>query len=341
MYHDLDFFGPRLRAAGIPITSISKRGRLDPGFPARLRSWIRAERPDVLHAFQLHPAAWGVAACRGLPAKERPVCIAGLRSERSEGFASALIERGVLRRSDAVTVNVESLANEIATRLRLPRDRVRFLPNGIDLEDWDERSKHPSPFTVEKTGFCFALVGSFRAAKNHRGLLEALGAIDPERRRGWQVLFVGSERGGEALASTIRSEIRERRLEAVVRCLPETAEVAAFLREVDALVLPSLREGFPNVVLEAMASGIPCIATDVGEVRGVLGDAGAGIVVPRADPASLAAAMVRLSETTAAERGAMGESARRRVEERFSMQEIAARHLETYRALLSTREPHS
>lgn len=339
VYHDLDFFGDRLRQAGVPLTVLRKGGKLDLRLVPRLGAWIRTNKPDVLHAFQLHPAVWGLLALRMVQRAARPAYVAGQRSQLRDGFVERMLQALVFHGSDAITVNATDVMGEIAVRHPRVRTRTLYLPNGIDLEDWDERADRESPVPADREHFHFALIGGLRPAKNHRGLLEAISLVPPERRKKWRVWFVGDETSGGPFADGVRRQIVERGLSEIVRILPATSEVPALMRHLDALVLPSLEEGFPNVLLEAMASRLPCVATRVGEVPQLLGDGEAGFVVPPSDGAALALALERIEDMPEPERRAMGERARRAVETRFSLEAVASRHLALYQELARRKRP--
>lgn len=318
----------------MPVDVLRKRGKLDAGVVLALRSWLRRETPDVLHAFQLHPAAWSLLAVRTLPRAQRPVFVAGQRAQLRTGTFDRLLQTAVFEGSDAVAVNTSAVADRIRQEYGLGSERVRYLPNGIDLVDWDERSKRASPLTETGGTLRLAVVGSLRPVKNHQGVLEALSQVSASRRGSWRVYFVGAGTQGSPAALRLHGEIVSRGLENVVRLFPETSEMPALLRSMHGLVLPSLQEGFPNVVLEAMASRLPCIATAVGEVGSLIEEDSTGFLVPPGNAALLARALVRLWERSEPERRAMGERARRRVEERFSLERVAAAHRELYRSLL-------
>jgi glycosyltransferase involved in cell wall biosynthesis len=178
------------------------------------------------------------------------------------------------------------------------------------------------------------LVGRLEPQKDHALLLEALSRIGAERVSSWRVWCVGAETGGQSFATAIRADIQRRGLGAVVRCVPATKKIAALFQRLDGLVLPSLHEGFPNVLLEAMASRLPSIATRVGDVGNMLEDGRTGFVVEPRDAEGLARALVRLHAMSAAEREAMGKRARAVVEARYQMEQVAEQHLELYRRLL-------
>lgn len=338
VYHDIDFYGPRLRELGIPVVHFPKRAKLDPTLPWRVRAWLRELAPDLVHAFLLAPSLWALAGALGLPRARRPVFVAGERSARiADTPQRGWVQRFVYGRSDAVTANAENVAEAIRTRLGLPGERVHYLPNGIDLASWDAEAAAPCPLALEPGHLHVALVGGLRAVKNHGVLLEALARIEPARRARWRVWFVGGETGAPGVAERVKAAIPRLGLGDVVRIVPPTRKVAALLRRLDVLVLPSEREGFPNVLLEAMASALPAIATPVGDVPNMIEDGVSGFLVPVGSADALARALVRLGEMPEAARRAVGARARDTVERRYRIEHVAARHLALYESLVAAR----
>jgi len=332
VYHDYGFHAERLREAGIPVRLVARRGKADLAFPWRLRRALLALAPDVVHAFLLSPGLWGLVALAGVRGARRPLFVAAERCEMSAYSPRELaVQRFVYRRSDLVTANARNAAREIEERIGVPAERVRYLPNGIDLADWDRQAEAPCPLPLAPGRFHLALVGGFRPQKNHGLVLDALEALPPARRERLEVWFVGAEVDGAEYPRWVQAEIARRGLDGVVRTAPPTPAVPSLLRHLDALVLPSLYEGFPNVLLEAMASSLPAIATPVGDVPGMLEDGRTGLVVPLGRPDALAAALERLIDLPEAERRALGARAREVVEARYRMEEIARLHVELYR----------
>ncbi len=335
LYHDIGFFEPVLREAGIPIHVLPRRAKLDPGFLWALRRWLLAENPDVVHAFQLFPAVWGALVHRTLPRRQRPVFVAAERSTLHRTVVNEIAQRIVYRSADAVTANAACVAEEIVRRLGVRSERVHVLPNGIDLSDWDARSEGRPPIAREPEGLHLALVGGLRQEKNHVLLLEAALLLSPPVRSTIRIWFVGGETGGGAHAAFVRSEVDRRGLGGIVRFVPETTEVPALLRTMDALVLPSQFEGFPNAVLEAMASRLPVIATAVGEAPQLVGDGVTGFLVPPGNASALARAIERLHGLGSEGRSAMGQAGRSCAESRYRLDDVAARYLALYDSLLS------
>jgi glycosyltransferase involved in cell wall biosynthesis len=169
-----------------------------------------------------------------------------------------------------------------------------------------------------------ALVGTLKPQKGHRFAIEAARSVVP-RFPQLHLLFVGdgAERAGlQALAA--ESGVGEH-----IHFLGSRDDVPELLASCDSFVLPSLWEGLPMALIEAMASGLPVIATEVSGTRQVMLHGETGLLVPPGDAAALAGAMgALLSEPATAQ--AMGAAARRRVETAFSAQRQAEDHVALY-----------
>jgi len=336
VYRDRDFFADRLAEAGVPRLPIPKRATLDPAFPVRLAARLRREPVDLVHAFMLPSVLWALLAAPLVPRARRPVVLAAERNARiATTCLEGLLQRLAYRAVAGVTANCAPAARAIRARLGVPAARVHALPNGIDLAAWDRQAQGPPPVEIAPDRFHLALVGRLEPQKNHALLLEALARIGGERLRDWCVWWVGAEVGEPGFAEGLRAGIRARGLDDVVRILPPQRRIAAFVRRMGALVLPSRTEGFPNVVLEAMASGVPVVATRVGAVPDLVAEGVTGFTVPSEDPDALAAALRRAAALDPAGRRALGAAARARVEERYAMNVVAGRYLALYRSLVA------
>ncbi len=338
VWRDIDFYGPRLREAGVRVIRVARRGTFDLGFGFRVRRALTLLAPDVVQAFLASGCFWGWLGCAGRVVKERPVFIAGERSDPSQrSRIERLVTRIVYPRADHVTTNAGPAAVWLQRLRGLDPARVHYLPNGIDLEEWDRQAAGEPPWSLEPDCFHVALVGGLRAEKNHVAMLDALGRLSAEERRCLRVWFVGADSGGTAYAAWVRAEIPKRDLDPVVRCMPATPAIAALMRRLDVLVLPSRYEGFPNVLLEAMASGLPAIASPVGDVPTMLEHGHSGFLVAPGDVSGLANALRRVRSMNDDERRAMGRRARDVVEQRYALDRIAGAHLDLYRAALVLR----
>lgn len=341
-YGEANFFGHHLQEAGIPVTRVVRCGRFDPGFPLRVGRWLRAEQPDLLHAFLSAPSFWYYLGVRTLGPDRRPVFVAGERSSLADGSRLRGHLCGyVYPRADAVTVNAEPMHDQVASAFHVASDRIHYLPNGIDLVRWDREAREPCPLVLESGRFHLALVGGLRREKNHLLLLEALARLRPERIRDWRVWLVGGETGRAGDAERVRRAVTRFRLDEVVRIVPPVRQIAAMMARLHGLVLPSSYEGFPNVVLEAMASRLPVVVSPVGDVPNLVEHRRTGFILKQIEASELAGQLEALYVLSSEERRRMGERARQVVEARFSMPTVAGKHLELYYRLTSARSTSS
>lgn len=329
IYRPGGFFDARLREAEIPLTCIPKRGPIDPLFPGRLRRWIRATRPTVLHAFLPMPVLWTAVACttgRG----PWPFWIGAERSSPIDNTRRlGPVTRWAYARADAVTANSIRAAEALVEAWGLPVEHVHYLPNGIDLAAWDARATGPAPFPIDPSDLNLALVGRFSAEKNHVVFLDALMRLPPALRARVRVFLIGAP---DSESEAVAARIQAHGLGGRVTCHPPTADLPALLARLDGLVLPSRYEGSPNVVLEALASRLPVVASDVGDVPSLVSPE-SGFRVPPGDVDALAGALERLLGATGEARAAMGAAARATVEASFAIDHVAQMHLDLYRRL--------
>ena len=334
VYHTLDFFRERLDAAGIPVVCFPKRVKLDPSLPLRVARWLSGNATDVLHAFLPRPGFWYLGGTRLTPAARRPAFVSAERSMPSyeSGFMNTVL-RFIYTQSNAVTANSEPAEREVRERLGIDPRRVHYIPNGIDLAAWDRQSAMPCPVQLEEAAFHIALVGRVSQEKNHVLLLEALTRIGVGHLHDWRVWFVGDTTGACGIADRLRQDVARRNLEGIVHFLPPLPYIASFIVQLDAIVLPSRFEGFPNVLLESMACGVPGVVTRVGDMPNMIEDGVTGFIVPSQDAGALARALCKVYDMSTAERTAMGQQARAMVEERYQIGVIADRYLALYHAL--------
>jgi glycosyltransferase involved in cell wall biosynthesis len=333
-YRPFDFYASDARDAGIEVVCIPKTYHLDPRLPVRIGRWLRKTRPHVVHAFLLPPSVWNFAALRTMPRVERPPLVAAVRSAvRTLSRGDRWLHRAVYGNCDMVTANSHESARDLGALLGPASPPIRFLPNGIDLERWEEQARKPCPLALWAGGFHLAVVGRVGRDKNQQLLVEALSRLAPEERKDWCVWLVGSLDIEPDVVARLRRRIGELGLSEVVRLPGDTQDVAALLPHVDAVVMPSLSEGFPNAVLEAMAAARPIVATPVGEVPHMLEDGRSGIVARDLSAEGLGAALRRLAAMSPEEREGLGQAARHACVERYEMDAVARQHIALYEEL--------
>jgi glycosyltransferase involved in cell wall biosynthesis len=278
----------------------------------RQRAWLRELRPDLVLTYN-----WGaiesVVAARtlGLPLVHHEDGFGPDETTRRLRRRSWL-RRLVLRRLPVVVPSHVLLG--IAQREWGLRDRdLHCLPNGVDVTRFAPGDPVREPV--------LGTVGGLRAEKDHANLLRAAARLGPDVR----VRLVG----GGPLTADLQRLARDLGLGERVEFAGHTDRTEDAYRGFQVFVLPSRTEQMPIAMLEAMACGLPVVATDVGDVRRILPEEAAGCIVPAADAAALAAALARVLGDPA-QRAALGASNRRRVERDYEQRECLARFLAVY-----------
>ncbi len=238
------------------------------------------------------------------------------------GLYHRFVARETLRRADRVIV--QSIAErEFLTRLGVDPAFVVRIPTGIALEEF-------VPSTSPSTSFRILYVGRIdREQKGIPTLIRALARLP--KSLDWTVRLVGDDWGGSEPARALAADLGiDRRLS--VEVAPPRPRVLAAFRDADLFVLPSRFESFPRVLLEAMASGLPIVATRVGGVAESVVEGENALLVPPDDPAMLAASILRIASDGPL-RSRFAAASRRRAET-FSWSNLIPRYLELFREVV-------
>jgi teichuronic acid biosynthesis glycosyltransferase TuaC len=298
-------------------------------------------RPDLYHAHWLFPTAW--ATIRAVADSDVPV----VASARGSDVHTYPVRNRRLRRLTREAMGAATLVSAVSRALALqaralgpPGMEIEVVHNGVDDRLFcpsSDRRALRRDLGLPEEGLYWISVCRLHPAK---GTAELLGAFTrlAEKSAHVRLLLVGD--GPEA--ASLQRKLMERGLaDRVVlagRRAPE--EVARWLQAADAFVLASHAEGLPNVVLEAMASGLPVVATDVGGTNEAVVHGVSGLLVPHREVGALAEAMARVSEDheLAARFGA---EARKRVERNFGWRASALRWIDVYEKALRLTRPRA
>lgn len=295
-----------------PTTVLHKAHKVDPVFFRGLVSSLKKAQPLIVHTWGPTPNLWGPFAARiaGVP----HLVVSEGSVDLWKGRLRARIDRRVGQMADAVTGNAIAVV-EAAGGRGVRRDRLRLMSNGVQAPP----TLDPQP----RQGALISLLGRINPYKGHDVLLRALPLI-LESVPNARVEFAGAAWLPEerAYENQLRTMVGELGLEAKVTFRGSYEDPGPILRASAVAVLPSYSEGLPNVLLEALAYGAPVVATSVAGIPEVIQDGVTGLLVPCADPAALARAVVSVLQNPrdAAARAAAG---RRVVAERFSAERMA------------------
>ena len=337
-------FVPELEQRGIRHISLpaSTRGMsLASDLKAMGQLWqiLRRERPDILHTHNPKPGVYGriLGRLAGVPIVVNTVH--GLYATPDSSLVRKLViyalEAVASRFSDAELVqNPEDL--ELLLRLHIaPTDKLELLGNGVDLERFNPerarsyREETRADLGLEPDDIALGMVGRLVAEKGIPELIEVAAMLGPEVR----VFVVGPHDPDKEDA--LSEELLEMGRRAGVRFLGMRRDIEALYGAFDIFVLPSHREGFPRAAMEAAASGLPVIATDIRGCRQVVEDGVNGLLVPLRDPARLAEAITRVASDPDLRRK-MGETSARRAKVHFDEARVVDIVISTYRRLAQT-----
>jgi glycosyltransferase involved in cell wall biosynthesis len=208
------------------------------------------------------------------------------------------------------------------------RERIAIISNGVDIRRYQvavDRSAIRRALGFEEEETLYTVVGTLKEQKGHRYLIEAVAPLI-QRTRQLHLLVVGD---GE-LRDSLKAQVHAAGIERNVHFLGNRSDVPTILAASDVFVLPSLWEGLPMALIEAMASGLPVIATLVSGSQQVVEHNQSGILVPPGEVAALRQAMeALLSDPERAK--LLGKAAQRRIEETYSARRQAEEHLILYR----------
>ena len=260
-----------LEGTRVELVVDQKRRRLDPQVLRRLRRAIVDWRADVVHGFLFDGNVYARLAGWGLD-------VAVLDAERNDNYALNRLQRLGYRLtaglSDAVVANSHAGAAFARQLHGIDESRVHVVWNGIDLAEVDARlaaSARPAPaLWPEPPARLVCIVGAIKPQKDHLLALQVCAEL-LARDRGWRFLFIGdSLEGGGAHKRQVLAERERLGLTKATLFTGVRQDVLELMASCDVLLMTSRFEGFPNVVLEAMACGTPVATTDYSDVRRIL-----------------------------------------------------------------------
>jgi glycosyltransferase involved in cell wall biosynthesis len=315
--------GQELRAAGYAVASLGLNLKRTSAWRlvAAVRRLLREAQPDLLHTHLYHPNLYGRLAALGLGLK-------GVVASVHNSYTAVKWHRRFFNyllgwTTDRVVAVSSRVWEDVRRYDGIPAARLYLLPNGIDLAALETGlTREEAKARLGVKGFCLGAAGRLEEQKGHVHLLEALPQLKKEI-PGVVLLLAGAGRLGSAL----EGRARELGVEGTVRFLGLRRDMPCIYRAVDLFVQPSLWEGLPLALLQAMGAGLPVVATEVGGSLEVIEDGVNGRLVPPGRAGELAGAILELYRQPEA-RARMGEEARQTVAARYS-QEVMLRRLES------------
>ncbi|MCC7494854.1 MAG: glycosyltransferase [Fimbriimonadaceae bacterium] len=331
---------PRLQAAGLRLADLGlPRSLPDPRGALRLARLLRRERIDVVQSWMYHADLLGslVAGRHGVPVAWgiHNSALDPRRAKRLTRLVRAACARLSWRWPRAV-VCCSQAARRVHCEVGYNPAVMRVIPNGFDVQTWRPqpalRPVQRAQLGVPAEVPLVSLVARFDADKDQATFLAAAARVAAALPA---VRFVMCGRDILATNPVLGSWLQQHQLTDRVLLLGERDDLPELLQAVDLACSSSASEAMPLAVGEAMACGLPCVVTDVGDSAPMVGDT--GLVAPPQDPAALAAAMLQLLREPAAARQARGAAARQRIATQYSLDAIATQYQQLWAQLHAER----
>jgi len=332
----------RIAGLGVPVENLGmSRSAPSPVGMLRLYRALRRERPDVLQTWLYHSDLLGYFAGKlaNVPALAWNIRCSTTDDRYFTGMTGRVV-RMLARLSakpDAVIVNSDA-GRTIHEGLGYKPRRWDVIPNGFDLTrfrpDSAARSAVRNELGIPSDAAVIGLVARFDPLKGHGTFLRAAAQLlgsNPST----HFVLVGA--GVESNNPFLSDLIYELGISSQVHLMGERSDAARITATFDIATCSSAGEGFPNIIGEAMASGVPVVTTDVGDARLIVGDT--GVVVPVANPKALAKGWQDVLDLGAEGITALGERARARVSDHYDIDGVAEQYATIYRNLASKRAP--
>jgi glycosyltransferase involved in cell wall biosynthesis len=234
--------------------------------------------------------------------------------------------------ADCFTAVSEDLKNYFVKEIGIPEKSIVVIPNGIDTSCFTPGPRNKALLDLLPEGFggkILISVGRLTEAKDQFTLISAIEILKKQGRNIYLVLV-----GDGEMRKPLEKEIVNKKLTDCVNLVGSRSDIDQLLPGADVFILSSKREGLPMSILEAMATGLPVIATKVGGIPEVIQDGQNGILVPPQDPVSLTNAICRMLDDSEYA-GNLGQEARLTIEKNYSLKTITDAYTKLYLSLLS------
>ncbi len=326
------WLGDLFRGAGMSPEVFRLRRPVDPGCVRGLIRLFREHRIDAVHSHEFTMAVYGAASSRLLNLPQVITMHGGFKVCRALRRRVAL--RWAMRNSDHTVMVSRATQRQFATDLGLNEARFTVVPNGVPVRRGDA-TRARAEFGITEGECVLVAVGTLERHKGHQVLLDALASFTRDGLTiPWRLIIAGG-RGGDQHESLLRF-VKAEGLDNRVHIVTDRSDIPDLLAAADVFVMPSLFEGLPMALLEAMVAGKAIIASATAGIPEAIVDGRDGLLVPAGDAARLAEAL-QLLLTNPARRAALSEAAAARARREFTVQVMADRYEALYRQARSVR----
>lgn len=327
--------GKKIQDSGIRILSLSTKFKYNPFIFFKLISILKREEPQILHSFLFHSILLGRIVGK---IYKVPIIISSIHSEYVGGFLRNRLLQITDNLDDVVTIVSQKAAETMIISKILSTNKLLVIYNGIDLnkfifQDKKTREEIREELNLKKDDKVLISVARLFEAKGYPYLIEAI-KILKKKYLDIKLLILGE--GKEK--NKLEEQIRDSNLEKNISLLGRKENVSDYLNASDIFVLASLWEALGCVILEAMACGLPVIATNVGGIPEIIEDNVSGFLVSSKNPEALAQKIDYLLGLDEQKRLELGNRGRKIIEEKFSLDRMVESYENLYYELLKRKK---
>lgn len=307
----------RLIKAGVKIEFLGKKRGMDLSIIKKLKKIFEQEKPDAVHS-HLHAQKYAVIAAKQVAV---PVCVHTVHSvaKKELGRIDKILAKKFYKKRGVIPVALSSYIQDTVVKVyAISPDSIPIIHNGIDLS----KCLKKNDYTINET-IKILHIGRFSEEKNHKGLIDAFKIFHSAMPNSTLELI-----GDGNIFKDIKRYAEDNGLKQSVNFWGLQENVYPYISNADIFVLPSLYEGIPMTLIEAMGSAIPIIATNVGGIPNMLSNNQSALLTA-VDSEEIANALLRLSDDIEL-RKQLGKNALIRSKE-FSSEEMARQYIEIYR----------
>jgi sugar transferase (PEP-CTERM/EpsH1 system associated) len=322
-------FVSKITQPGVQIVALHKPPGL--GLATHLKLWklLRRMRPALLHTYNLAAMEYAfTATCAGVPIRIHAEHGRDASDPEGKNPKHNFLRRRLAPFIDRYVPVSDDLQRWLSQVVAIPPKKIALIKNGVDTARFHTRASGASASPWQPGDFVIGTVARVQDVKNHQGLVQAFAQVRellPAHRARLRLSIVGDG----PLLPALKAQVAAAGLEQVVWLPGARSDIAELMHSFSLFALPSLAEGTPVSLLEAMACGLPVVASNVGGIPEVIQDGEHGSLVAPADNAALAAAIARYVEAPALA-SRHGLAARARIEQRYSMNAMLAAYTGLY-----------
>ncbi|WP_180059639.1 glycosyltransferase [Acinetobacter sp. YH12128] len=288
---------------------------------SQLRALLKKLQPATVQCWMYHANALTSLSVIGLAKKPKVVwgIHHSLASPKDESISTkiALSLSKILSKQPNSIIYCAHSSLEQHQAFGFQNPNCKVIANGVFLDKFQ-----PNPELHQPTVIGFA--GRYHPAKGYPYLFETMGLLKDEN-----IIFKIAGSGASLDNVDVKALFEQYQLDVEkVHLLDQISDMPAFYQSIDAFLMTSITEGFPNVLVEAMASGLPCISTDVGDAKYIVQDLGA--IVPPRNAHALAEEILAYVQKTEAEKHALKQATRERVEQNFSIETVSGQYMQVW-----------